>query len=97
MAGRSKGEPTDTDRFMVAEMKNRLFTMDHASRAKIMLLQCEACPTYMADANAAEIMQTQCEICSASTAKSDGHGLPAPDNLHSSPGLTSAWVPPGSA
>ena len=97
MAGRSEGEPADTDRFMVAKMENTLFTMDHTSLAKIMPLQCEACPTCMADANAAEIMQTQCEICSASMAKSDVHDLPASDALHPSSGLTSAWVPPGSA
>ena len=30
MAGQSEGEPADTDRFLVAEIENTLFTVDHA-------------------------------------------------------------------
>jgi len=35
MAGQSEGEPADTDRFIVAEMEDTLFTADHADAAEI--------------------------------------------------------------
>ena len=69
MAGQSEGEPADTDRFIVAEMEDTLFTADHADAAENMLTQCDSHPVSTTESD-------QPDPCPASTTESDEHDPP---------------------
>jgi len=70
MAGQSEGEPADTDRFIVAEMEDTLFTADHADAAENMLTQRDSRPVSTTESD-------QPDPCPASTTESDEHDPPS--------------------
>ena len=76
MAGQSEGEPTDTDRFMVAEIKDILFTADHANSAETMLTQHDSRLASTDHADSAETTQIQNDSYFASMTESDEHDPP---------------------
>ena len=76
MAGQSEGEPTDTDRFMVAEIEDILFTADHADSAETMLTQHDSRLASTDHADSAETTQIQNDSYFTSMTESDEHDPP---------------------